>query len=321
MSEVILLTLKFLSIGCVVLIIGSLVSALAYPLFRGAIQDCHPAARSILVVCYGLIALVVAVTVVVLIMHPELSRLLIPAHCHDAVCGSHVPVVHTSSIGSLSLITGGSLLLVSLLIGGLHSIRTARRRLRTLFGIAQRDEQRGYLTVESPDLFALCCGIWNTKILVSQGLAQRLTPQQLRLVLAHEEAHGYRMDNLRILALRYLTAFWPRAVQSRACLELASDIEKACDFHAVESLENRDDYVAILKIMMPGHGSASGTSKGTAFDSKEAAERIAQLLDTPERYRSIFTGIATLFLFWIVQIAATTGLIHYLVEWISSLGM
>lgn len=321
MSDELLQILMIFSIASVVAVLGSIVSALIYPLFRRAMAGCLPASRSLAIVCYGLVSPAVAVTVVALVMHPEFSQLLIPGHCHAGACGSHVPVIHLSSIGGVGLVVGSPLVLIVALLAGMYGLRMAHRRLGTLLGVARQDGERGFLIVESAELFAWCCGVWHAKILVSSGLVRQLTAGQLQMVLAHERAHERRMDNLRTLALRWLTVCWPSRSRNRIRADLASDIEKACDLDVTSQFGSRDSYIAILESMLSSRPQVTAGGRGTAFACRETSERITELANNPGHYRAATALVLVLFGLLSAQVMVVTGLTHFFVEWLTTVGL
>lgn len=51
----------------------------------------------------------------------------------------------------------------------------------------------GYL-LETPIPFAAQIGFWQSELVISQGLLNQLSPEQIQAVLAHEQAHTYYRD-------------------------------------------------------------------------------------------------------------------------------
>ncbi|HEY9630247.1 MAG TPA: M56 family metallopeptidase [Coleofasciculaceae cyanobacterium] len=56
-------------------------------------------------------------------------------------------------------------------------------------------------------LFAAQIGFWNSRLVVSQGLLDRLTPEQLEAVLTHEQAHAYYRDTFWFFWMGWLRHF------------------------------------------------------------------------------------------------------------------
>jgi Zn-dependent protease with chaperone function len=67
--------------------------------------------------------------------------------------------------------------------------------------------------LDSPKLFAAQVGFWQPRLVISQGLIDRLTPAQLAAVLTHERAHAHYRDTFWFFWLgwlRHLTAWLPQ---------------------------------------------------------------------------------------------------------------
>ncbi len=67
--------------------------------------------------------------------------------------------------------------------------------------------------IASPVLFSAQIGFWKPKLVVTQGLLNTLTPEQLQAVLTHENAHAYYRDTFWFFGLAWLksiTAFLPQ---------------------------------------------------------------------------------------------------------------
>jgi Zn-dependent protease with chaperone function len=67
--------------------------------------------------------------------------------------------------------------------------------------------------LKTPYCFAGHVGLWPSELVISEGLIERLTAEQLQGVLAHEQAHHYYQDTLWFWVLgwlRRLTRWLPR---------------------------------------------------------------------------------------------------------------
>jgi Zn-dependent protease with chaperone function len=67
--------------------------------------------------------------------------------------------------------------------------------------------------LDSPRLFAAQIGFWRPELVVSQGLLSELTPEQVRAVLIHEQAHTHYRDTFWFFWLGWLcwlTAWLPK---------------------------------------------------------------------------------------------------------------
>ncbi|MBD2466049.1 M56 family metallopeptidase [Oscillatoria sp. FACHB-1407] len=61
--------------------------------------------------------------------------------------------------------------------------------------------------LETPNLFAAQVGIWRSELVVSRGLLESLSKEQIEAVLSHEEAHGYYRDTFFFFWLNWIRQF------------------------------------------------------------------------------------------------------------------
>lgn len=319
MSDALLHLIELLSLWIAVTLLASLVSAAFYCKFRRIIVHCRPEARSWAVLCCGLVAPVVAGVVLAVLMHPELSGLLVPAHCHGGNCHPHAPVFNVGSLGGLLFIAAGTLVLAFGVGACLYGLALGRRWLRTLTAISHKPRDSGCRIVESPELLAWSYGLLRPQIFLSRGLLERLSPAQLQAVLAHEEAHGERRDNLRRFILYRATTLWPPRLKRYILEDLRDAAEEACDEAALRRVGGASLVVSVIEALK-GDGPSSGEVRGAAFDPGAARQRIAALGRNRDDFQG--AGIAWTLLagLWLAQATIMTGLSHYVVEWIAATG-
>ncbi len=70
----------------------------------------------------------------------------------------------------------------------------------------EREKAIGYV-LNTAHLFAAQIGFWNSRLVVSQGLIDRLTPEQLEAVLTHERAHAHYRDTFWFFWMGWLRHF------------------------------------------------------------------------------------------------------------------
>jgi Zn-dependent protease with chaperone function len=85
----------------------------------------------------------------------------------------------------------------------------ARRRRMTLpedlYEAAKRNDLRGRVRmVDEDDPFSFAYGLVKTKVVVSRGLVDRASSQELDAVLAHERYHVRNYDPLKVILVRTL---------------------------------------------------------------------------------------------------------------------
>jgi hypothetical protein len=83
--------------------------------------------------------------------------------------------------------------------------------------------------------WSTCVGFLNTRVYLTKGLAELLDQSELATVIAHEQAHADRRDNLKLLAAQILLA--PVIIMPSAhhfYRRLRATIERAADLGAAE---------------------------------------------------------------------------------------
>lgn len=123
-------------------------------------------------------------------------------------------------VGVFSL--GLTLLVLARLLWTGHRVGTRLRRSRAqhrgLVDILARPEA-GLHVLEHDAPLAYCLpGLRSSRVVVTQGALQRLSPAELEAVLAHERAHLRARHDLLLEAFTVLHQAFPRAVSSRAAL-------------------------------------------------------------------------------------------------------
>ena len=155
---------------------------------------------------------------------------------------------------------------------------------------------------------AFTIGWLRPRIYVSATLAERLSPEELRAVLAHEGAHVARRDPLRLGALRFFacTLFWIPALR-RLAADFADEAEVLADDVAARG-EPLVLASAILSVAgVPVAGSADSSISGVVgFTSCDILERRVRRLageaapaGTHVTRRSVVGAAAMLMLVWI----------------------
>lgn len=308
---------QLVSVWLVATVFTSLLSAAAYPLFRRAIENCDPSTRSLVTLGYALVGPATGAVTALVSSSPGAARLLIIEHCHGGVCDSHAPLVG-GSLGSVGLVAAASLGAFFVAAAAIRAVVYGSRRLRSLFALSRASREREHLIVDSDQLFALCCGLFRQRIVLSRGLVERLSAVELDVVLAHERAHLSRFDNLRNFAGRWATIVWPAGARARIRSDLEACSERVCDLAALRACRSRQLFRQVVETMTPG-GPPPSPAKGAPFGFADSDARLAQLSDAGAG-RSSLSAFALLAVIWLIQVATATFLSHPVVEAIASLG-
>lgn len=307
-------------LGCwlVIAVFGSWLSAAAYPAFNRYIRYFSPSLRALVRFAYAGSAPVAALLAVVLVTQPAIASFLIPAHCHGVQCGAHTPVYVEGSVTLIVLASVACLIVLTILAALLWALRRGYRRLRILSAFAH-SSGKGYRTLDSAEVLVCCVGLWRPQILVSRGLLEQLAPDELAIVLAHEQAHAERYDNMRALLLRWLTVFWPLGLAQSVRSDSRADAEQACDLAAAQAAVGTVGVVSVIRKLA---GLSSGTTKvagyrSVGFDCDDATTRIGAFENrgcgdaSSGGWGKAFICLS---LTWCIQVCLLTAVCHLLIE-------
>jgi len=121
-----------------------------------------------------------------------------PASLLEACCGT---VLARLSIGWLLFAAVGlaATFVVARTARSLWRLRSASRRIEALQAVSEpaRVAGIGCRVYEDPRPMAFCAGLLRPEIFVSRGAVERMSPEALRVVMAHERHHRLRRDPLR----------------------------------------------------------------------------------------------------------------------------
>jgi hypothetical protein len=199
----------------------------------------------------------------------------------------------------------------------LWAIVSGQRRLLTIFQLTSKHDTPRYELLDSPGLVAWCCGLLRPRVVVSRGLLERLSPDQLEFVLLHEEAHARRKDNLRHTLLQWATVFWPRAVKQRIRADVAADAEASCDLTA-ETRSNGSSLLDSVIKLTDGKNNPPPVRSQTSFF--HAHRRMTNVKVSAFGPVGSLRAWLVVWLSWVLHIVFLTGLAHFMLEWLSSLG-
>jgi beta-lactamase regulating signal transducer with metallopeptidase domain len=227
-------------------VMSSSLSAWAYRYVTSFIDKYSGEYKSSWLFIYVLIAIIVGLWSTVLLVFPNLSELIIPAHCHAGVCSTHAPSIALNSVISGVLAIVSTIVMLAFLGVFYLSWLRYQQQLNTLEKLSDITENKDYNLIDSPALLAWSSGLWRTKIFISRGLTTALTPEELNIIVAHEKCHGLHHDNLRKLMLHWLSKLW--------CLnknKLRDDFDLACehncDLYAVKHLASSSQVIQTIK--------------------------------------------------------------------------
>jgi Zn-dependent protease with chaperone function len=270
-----------------------------------------PKPRAALLLALALLPLVVALLVAVLSFAPAVGGLIVDEHCHPATgCEAHVPVVHADAFYTAALAVAAAGAVLALLWAVARRLRSSLKVASSLRSLAEPDERQRFETIESREQFAYCVGLLRPKIVVSRGLLERLAPQQLDVVLRHEQAHVLRRDNLRLWLAGLALLPMPSRAKRHLFADLALAGEQVCDRAAV-AVGGRglviDTLGALTSATLPNGGRLRATFGGSAT----LASRVAALRDSPPLTLPAHAEHAVIVVAYTACAIVATDLVHH----------
>jgi hypothetical protein len=193
--------------------------------------------------------------------------------------GLTTPDANGPGVVLLALAAVGGAIVLAAARSAIRRERVRRRLLRSLTVTTQLPGVGGALVFEDDRPLAFCTGYLRPRVYLSRGAVQRVSTEQLRAVLAHEEEHRRRRDPLRLACAGVLCDalfFLPllRALRDR----YAALAELLADDAAVAASAGDPSPLAAAMLMF-------GTSPHEATVGI-APERVDHLLGQPDRWRA-----------------------------------
>lgn len=214
--------------------------------------------------------------------------------------------------GALALLAGYAAWLAVRALMGLWRVRQTLAAMVRLSGRPGHSDKLHVLDIKQP--MALACGIGRGHILLSTTLLERLDPRQLRIVLAHEEAHIAHRDVLYRQIAVVLSSIQLPGTRRRLLGDLALASEQRCDLVAATAVGCRvavaETIVAVEKIFR--HHANERLPLSMAFLSGFVPERVEALL-SPNRHSVSYLG-AVLGFCVVAFCGLSTGWLHALTE-------
>lgn len=307
---------SFAGIWLTLWLVLSIVFGLVYPLVRRFFNVLHPRFGSILLLYYWMAPFLVSLACAAFLFMPSAEILLVDSHCHKD-CQSHVHLIDSIGLAWFGVVIG-SLVLVNLVVRLLLNMRRSRQLRRQFNFLSQSRGEFQAINSSTPLVFTL--GWWNPCIYMSEGLYAVCSDIDLSVIMAHEQAHQERRDNLRMLLARLCSALLPRRVANVMLEDLQLTTEQACDFRAAERFGQVAVAETLLKVkrLLLSQPSPLPYS-ALAFAEREVETRIMALLKSEQR---VFLQTWQMTLLGVVTLAALLLMVsplHHASEWVIAL--
>jgi hypothetical protein len=189
-----------------------------------------------------------------------------PARAHRADVGGlsfAYPAVNAAAVVLLALAAVGAAVLVSGATATWRQVRGYRRLVRALPSGRPLAGDHSVLVVQTSAPLAFCAGWVRPRVYISSGALERLSPSEVRAVLAHEQHHGALRDPLRLAISRVLCqALFFLPVLRSLHTTYADAAELTADAAALEALEGATAPLAsaMLALDASQRGSVTGIS-------------------------------------------------------------
>lgn len=209
------------------------------------------------------------------------------------------------------------LLIVSLWLAlslTIFSIRQWQRNRRIASLHEQANAAERFSVLPTRDVIAMTAGYLSQRIFLSRGLLEQSTPEQLEIVLAHENAHLKYRDNLARWCLDLMTCVLPDAVRRPLLQRFILVTEQLADKHAAALSDAGDvagTLVAIARLQLQAQRTISAEAHLISAD--QLSERVQELLvpSTPSYLRQ-WMLMSVLVLGAVSMIIATDPIHHFL---------
>jgi Zn-dependent protease with chaperone function len=276
-------------------------AALAHRTVATRARALPPPVRARVLLAWAAAPVTAVTALVALALWPSLGAVLglavdhCPAHAgHVHLCLHHLPARGPWLAGAVGL--GGFVAVAGAAL--VRALRTAALAAR-LAGARSFELPSGAGVVESPRAFALAAGWFRPRVLVSTALLERLSSEQVEIVVAHERAHAERRDALVVTVARVLSLAHLPSVRRQVLSDLALACEQACDEAAAHACGDR---VLVAETILAAERAAGSAhplaAPGLAFGGGEVGSRVESLLAAP------VDGAAPRHLKWILLAAA-----------------
>ncbi|GAB5500661.1 MAG: hypothetical protein PsegKO_29720 [Pseudohongiellaceae bacterium] len=279
MTDTLQLLGSFATIWLATWFICALALISVYPLLRSALLRWHPAIASNLLLLLLAFPFLLGLLSTLFLFAPAQRSALVSSHCHGDIahCAAHVPLIEQPGLVPIGLLL--VLAIVTLLAARLRlNLKTAARLRAQLQQVAK--DVGDYQLLENPQPFVFTLGWWRNQVFMTRGLLSHCDQQDVAVILAHEQAHARRYDNLRLLIASLLTLVIPGTLSKVMRDDLHLLIESACDFEAAEQLGDLEVAETLLKIqkLSPANWQLGHCVLLSAFTGSEVELRIKALL-------------------------------------------
>ncbi|AWY00539.1 hypothetical protein A8139_11475 [Marinomonas primoryensis] len=243
-------------ISITTLILGAL-CWLINPFFIKWVTKFNPQSRLILLRSFGSIPLVGALVIGAMISIPALSHssALPIDHCHVSTNCMGPPASHMVTISELAVIGAALCIFCWASLIAFMQWRRSRTLLERLDATSCSMLSPNVQLIETELPLAFSLGIFRPNAVLSTGLVNNLSSEQLHIVCTHEEVHAQYRDSFYKWILRFMCTFHYPSVKRGILQEHALSLELRVDQQVARSTQCNvavaEAIVKVQRLMSP----------------------------------------------------------------------
>jgi beta-lactamase regulating signal transducer with metallopeptidase domain len=245
---------------------------------------------------------------------PSFDHCMVHPGEHLHLCPTHLPE-QVGNLGSRVCLVAAGVFIVLHTGRGLVMLHNAVRSSSRLVAQAVPVPHLGARVVRTTQPLCLLVGVLRSTVLISEGLLQKLTAEQLDAVLLHEQAHARRRDTLLRLVAHATTLLLWRPTRRRLLFELELAAEQSCDEAAACAIGDRlvvaDTIIKVERLLQ--HTPPALSALAVSFGGTTVPQRVTALLE-PQRTESRRFPILGVVSMGLVLVFTSSAPIHHATE-------
>jgi len=299
------------------------IAAAFYPFIERIIKSLPVRRRLSWRLTYVCLPFLLAWCVLILFTQPELIKVIVDGHCHEQVCAPHWLKIDSETLESQAFIISSIAFFISVFAFIIRQFVVSKRYLTLLNQLSSEANVKNKMTavrvIETPAALAWCAGLFNPKVFLSKALLDKLTADELTVLLKHEYTHASRHDNLRKWILHWASGCWPKPIKVKLKQRYLYDTELLSDLSAIshsgqtEQLASAIDKSLFLASCHCQNATEKNKSSGVRIADINAERAQARVNYKPAQW---VLGIC-MFIINIILILLSLHFGHPFLEWVS----
>lgn len=287
-SEPVIQIVLLLLSACCILLISSLLASASYFLHRKYGSRVKSPITIAWIGVYASSAIYTSTAIAIWLSLPRESDFsFVLAHCHQNVCGTHLPaVINFNWLNSLAVLLVIALIIACLMLVKVHDNKLTKR-INCLLSLSQQEDsedEKWFAVTIIRAAYPLClnAGIFAPKLVVSSHLAQLLEQRHLRLLLVYEYSKAKQFKNLKLKLIQILTLMWPASIRRLLILDFCNivderafaEVHELLGYQQVKISSDLPDELpdTIKELLFKFQTQSTGTGIGTSISGMQAKD-------------------------------------------------